>query len=796
LTIGQDYWISVDDDNTPGTFSLCLNDQVDYDYKAGAVLLANTNNWCSSDGAYDNTFATADESMGSCWSGAINKNVWFKFAAVTNFAKISVNTGSGYGTMVRQQFALWDAPGTLIGCTKWVSNQGTLTLQVNTLNPGQDYWISVDDDNTSGTFSLCINSSPLGVNVTSTNVTCFGLNDGTATAVPSGGTAPYTYLWTGPGSFASSSSNITNLIPGTYNVTVTDFIGDFVNGSAVITQPAAALSGSTVVTNVSCFGGSDGAVNLTVLGGTAPYTFLWSNGATTEDISGLTSGNYTVVITDSKGCTANAAGNVTQSPSALSGSITSQTNVSASGGNDGSVTVDGSGGTPAYQYKLGSGIYQVSGTFGTLIAGSYTVTVQDINLCTFDVAVTITQPVNILTGSITSQTDVACFGTSTGSVTVAGSGGVAPYEYKLDAGSYQSSGTFGALAAGTYTVTVRDALLNVFDVNITITQPASSVGGSITSQTNVLCFGNNTGSVTVEGSGGTSPYQYKLGAVSYQGSGTFGTLTSGSYTVTVQDANLCTFDVPVTITQPALAFTGNITTQTNVLCFGSSDGSVTLTGAGGTTPYQYSLNGGPYQLSGTFTGLTVGTHDVTVIDANLCTASVPFTITEPLIIAVDPVVTNATCPDEPDGSITLIITGGTQPYNVIWSDGTSTQNRTGLTAATYSLVATDINGCSFPFDVTVGFTGSDNCLVIPQIITPNNDGYNDTWVIKNIDLFPNAEVKVFNRWGKLVFRTKNISANPWDGVFKGEPLPTDSYHYVLNLNDGSDPRSGAISIIR
>ncbi|MCX6255138.1 MAG: gliding motility-associated C-terminal domain-containing protein, partial [Bacteroidia bacterium] len=443
-----------------------------------------------------------------------------------------------------------------------------------------------------------------------------------------------------------------------------------------------------------------------------------------------------------------------------------------------------------------SGINQV-GTYTfntgvTMVTCTITDAADNVSTCSFNV--TITPSSSPLSGSITSQINVSCFGTPTGSVTVSGSEGVTPYEYKLDAGSYQSSGTFGALAAGTYTVTVRDAVLNVFDVSIIITQPASPVGGSITSQTDVLCFGSNTGSVTIGGSGGTSPYQYKLGAGYYQGSGTFGTLTTGSYTVTVQDANLCTFDVPVTITQPALAFTGSITTQNNVLCFGSTDGSVTLTGVGGTTLYQYSLNGGPYQLSGTFTGLTVGTHDVTVIDANLCTTSVPFTITEPSIIAIDPVVTNATCPDEPDGSITLTITGGTHPYNVIWSDGTSTQNRTGLTAATYSLVATDINGCSFPFDVTVGFTGSDNCLVIPQIITPNNDGYNDTWVIKNIDLFPNAEVKVFNRWGKLVFRTKNISANPWDGVFKGEPLPTDSYHYVLDLNDGSEPRSGAISV--
>ena len=93
-------------------------------------------------------------------------------------------------------------------------------------------------------------------------------------------------------------------------------------------------------------------------------------------------------------------------------------------------------------------------------------------------------------------------------------------------------------------------------------------------------------------------------------------------------------------------------------------------------------------------------------------------------------------------------------------------------------------------------TGTDQCLEIPDIITPNDDGYNDTWKIKNIDLFPNAEVFVFNRWGKLVFNTKNISANPWDGTFKGRILPTDSYHYILHLNDGSKPRSGVISIIR
>jgi large repetitive protein len=133
---------------------------------------------------------------------------------------------------------------------------------------------------------------------------------------------------------------------------------------------------------------------------------------------------------------------------------------------------------------------------------------------------------------------------------------------------------------------------------------------------------------------------------------------------------------------------------------------------------------------------------------------------------------------------------------VIWSDGILTQDRQDIPDGTYSVVVTDANGCAASLDVVVSFSGTAQCIEIPDIITPNNDGYNDTWQIKNIDLFPNAEVFVFTRWGKLVFNTKNIAANPWDGTFKGKPLPTDSYHYVLHLNDGSNPRSGVISIIR
>jgi len=554
---------------------------------------------------------------------------------------------------------------------------------------------------------------------------------------------------------------------------------------------------TTTQVNVLCFGGATGTATAIPAGGTGVYTYSWNTIPVqpTVTATGLSAGTYTITISDGNSCTAAASAIITQPATALSGSITAQTDVSVPGGNNGSVTVSGSGGTSPYQYKLDAGVYQVSGTFGTLTAGSYNVTVQDINLCVFDVPVTITQPAATVSGSF-SQTNVACFGASTGSITAIGSGGVAPYQYSLDAVTFQTSGTFGSLAAGTYTVTVQDAVLSTFGMSVTITEPASSVGGSITSQTNVLCFGSNTGNVTVAGSGGLSPYQYKLGTGSYQASGTFGTLTAGAYTVTVQDANLCTFNVNVTITQPLAVLAGSITTQTNVSCPGAADASVTVTGSGGNSPLMYSLNGGIFQTSGTFSNLAGATYAITVQDANLCTAIVPVTITEPVVLSIIPDVVPASCPGVSDGSITLTITGGTQPYSVIWDDGSTIQNRVDFPNGTYSVVVKDKNGCTASLVVEVGVTGSEKCIEIPTIITPNNDGVNDTWKIKNIDLFPNAEVFVFTRWGKLVFKSKNLFANEWDGTYQGKLLPTDSYHYVLHLNDGSKPRSGVISIIR
>ena len=273
-------------------------------------------------------------------------------------------------------------------------------------------------------------------------------------------------------------------------------------------------------------------------------------------------------------------------------------------------------------------------------------------------------------------------------------------------------------------------------------------------------------------------------------------MPAGTHTVTVRDATPIQIDVTVIITQPDEALTGSIISQTDITCEGAANGTVTVAGSGGILPYEYSLDNGPFQVSGTFNGLYATTYSVTVRDANLCTVEVQAVLTEPAALTVTHTETDASCPDAADGSITLTISGGIPPYSIIWADGDTHISRTGLLPGTYSVVVTDINGCAVSDEVVIDYAATWGCLVIPTIITPNSDGYNDTWIIENIDLFPNAEVFVYNRWGELVFHTKNLLANPWDGTSDGKQLPTDSYHYVLHLNNGSGTRSGVISIIK
>jgi gliding motility-associated-like protein len=680
------------------------------------------------------------------------------------------------------------------GTSPYTYSWNTIPVQTSDLASGLaagSYIVTVNDNNgcvASAAGTISQPSTVLTAALTVSNVSCYGVNDGSINLTVSNGASPISFLW----SNGVTTEDLSGITSGTYSVSITDAKGCTANASAVISQPSA-LAGSIDVVDVACFGENTGSCHLTISGGTLPYTFIWNNGAVTKDIDNLAAGNYSLAVTDSHGCNIVINASVNQPSAALTGSILSSSDVTVYGGNDGSATVSGSGGTPPYQYSLNSGSYQANGTFNSLSAGVYTLTVRDTGMCTSDLSVTITQPWIPLTANIVSQTNVSCQGGGNGSITVAGWGGTLPYVYSLDGGLFQASGTFDSLSTGTYTIRVRDSALDIIDVSVTVSETEAmniAVSGE-----DIYCYGGSTGSVTALVSGGTVPYSYSWNTVPVQDTSTATNLPAGTYSVTVTDANGCTASGNVIISQPAADMTVSII-PVNALCAGGATGSATATVTGGLAPYVYSWDTPSEQTKETATDLSSGTYNITVTDSYGCIRTGSVNITEPQPVTIGSTIISASCPDSDDGSITLAVTGGTGSYNVIWSDGITTQNRPKVMPGTYIALVTDQNNCTESIIVDVDFTFSSGCLVIPQVITPNNDGFNDEWRIRNIDLYPDAEVRVFNRWGKMVFSTRNLSDNPWDGRLNGRLVPTDSYHYILYLNDGSEPKSGVISVIR
>jgi len=205
------------------------------------------------------------------------------------------------------------------------------------------------------------------------------------------------------------------------------------------------------------------------------------------------------------------------------------------------------------------------------------------------------------------------------------------------------------------------------------------------------------------------------------------------------------------------------------------------------------------QTGQTATNLSEGDYSVTITDAISCNWIENVTIAEPLPITTNPEVTDASCPGVPDGAIILNISGGAAPYSVLWSNGETTEDLTNVTDGVFNVQITDANMCTMVDSVTVGIMGV-NCVPgaeeIQSVITPNDDGKNDVWKIKNIGLYPKARVEIYTRWGKLIFSSTNYDQTPWDGTYNGKELPMDSYHYIIDVGDGSKPRVGNVTIIR
>ncbi|MHA3789557.1 hypothetical protein ACX0HA_15205, partial [Flavobacterium hauense] len=519
-----------------------------------------------------------------------------------------------------------------------------------------------------------------------TNVLCFGNATGAATVNVTGGTGAYSYSWdTTP---VQTTATATGLAAGTYTVTVTDANACITTQTFTITQPTAALTATAAgtQTNVLCFGNTTGTATVDVTGGTGAYSYSWNTTPvqTTATATGLAAGTYTVTVTDANACTTTQTFTITQPAAALVATAGSQTNILCFGNATGTATVNVTGGTGAYTYSWNTTPAQTTATATGLTAGTYTVTVTDANGCTTTQPFTITQPAAALVATAGPQTNVLCFGNTTGAATVNVTGGTGAYSYSWNTTPVQTAATATGLAAGTYTVTVTDANACTTTQVFTITQPAAALTATAGPQTNVLCFGNATGAATVNVTGGTTAYSYSWNTTPVQTTATATGLIAGTYTVTVTDANGCTTTQAFTITQPAAALVATAGPQTNVLCFGNATGAATVNVTGGTTAYSYSWNTTPVQTGATATGLAAGTYTVTVTDANACTTTQSFTITQPAaaLVATAGPQTNILCFGNATGAATVNVTGGTGAYSYSWNTTPvqTAATATGLTA--------------------------------------------------------------------------------------------------------------------
>ncbi|HRH59554.1 MAG TPA: SprB repeat-containing protein, partial [Chitinophagaceae bacterium] len=570
------------------------------------------------------------------------------------------------------------------GTVRYLWNDGYTSQNRTGLAAGTYSVTATDNANCTATFSATISQpAALSVTGTATNATTNKGSNGSIQLTASGGTFPYTYSWND----GNNSKDRSGLKAGNYTVSVTDAKGCTASKQFVITEPSCNVSIASQVTNVSCFGGNNGSINLTITGSNGGTTFLWNNGTTTEDRSSLAAGNYSVTVTDNANCTAAYSTAITQ-PTALT--LTGiATNVSVFHGNNGGIQLTTSGGTAPYTYTWNDGSHAKDRT--ALQAGNFSVTVTDAKGCTTSKQFAIAEPLCNL--GVTSQlTNVSCFGGNNGSIVlnVIGANGSTSFLWNNGSTAKDRSG----VPAGTYSVTVTDDANCVALHSATITQPSAlSITGTAGNVTTV--HGSN-GSIQIAVTGGTSPYTYSWndGSTAKDRSA----LQAGTFTVTATDAKGCTVSKQFTIDEPVCNLT--VTSQVNnASCFGAQDGIINLsvTGANGNSTFLWN-NGSAIKDR---TGLAAGTYSVTVTDNANCIAIYSTAVSQPLPLVITGTTSDVTLVNGNNGSIQIVPSGGTAPYTYLWNDGSVIKNRTALHAGNYSVTVTDAHGCSTAKQFTI-----------------------------------------------------------------------------------------------
>ncbi|MBL4753556.1 MAG: T9SS type A sorting domain-containing protein [Flavobacteriales bacterium] len=499
---------------------------------------------------------------------------------------------------------LWNDPGTQNTATAAGLAAGT-------------YRVVVTDGAGCGSDSVdVVISEPVAMTLTFNTTTALcGLN-GSATVNVTGGLGPFTYAWNDPA--AQTDSNAVGLLPGTFTATVTDGNGCIKTSSVTVAGTPGVVIDSVGFTAPSACGLSDGSAYPFFTGGVAPIFYLWNDplGQITDTATGLPAGSYQVTVTDGNACSDVATVTVAD-PGAPTLLLSGTTDASCMGGSDGTASVLISGGTAPYTYTWNDPLAQNTANADSLAAGAFTLTVIDGGGCTALVSATIGEPTNgVVMDSITS-TDISCNGGTNGTLNAFSSGGTGTHSYSWSPTGATISSVTGA-GAGTHIVTVTDANgCSVVDSAV-ITEPSALALS--TTFNDVSCSGAGDGSIdlTVTGGTGTYTYLWNPGGLTPEDPSN---LAPNAYSVLVTDANGCTANTAVTISEPtALSATAAFTNETVA---GANDGTITVTPSGGVTPYSPSWIGpaGFTSTSLTLVNLAPGTYQLTLTDASGCTTS-------------------------------------------------------------------------------------------------------------------------------------------------------------------------------
>ena len=596
------------------------------------------------------------------------------------YADFSTNNWSCTGAPVNFWFQDHGGSNTESWSFEWDFGDGTSSTDEYPVHvyasPGE-YYVQLTVSNGCGTASNSTTVWISGPNVTAyTGNGCASENNGFI-ELNVEAYQPISYQW----SNSATSQNLNNLAPGSYSVTVTD------NNLCQVTQTyeilnVQPLSIASEIDHISCKDATDGEINLTISGGSAPYFISWNNGASGESLTSLEPGTYDVLVLDASACNTSESFSISE-PDALS-VLTTVTDASCNNASDGTVNLTVTGGTQSYSFNWSNGSDAEDAV--SLQAGDYTCIVTDYNNCFVMLIETVAQPDAIVVSTFSVQ-DASC-GNAYGSAEVTATGGAGGFSYLWNDAASQTTAAAVNLLAGIYTVTVTDQSDCFATHSITIDNINAPVIDQINSS-DVLCHGEASGSATVVASGGTGTLTYSWSNNVTDAANP--NIPAGSYSIQVTDGLGCSVYSFVTITEPTNLIV--VISAHHVSCNAGSDGWIAADASGGVNPYGFQWTGG--SVNDTLFDLALGEYAVTVTDQNNCTHvdTVEITESDEFIASVE-VVTPILCYGYNSGVLQAAASGGTSPYTYYWAGGETTQMLSDLDGGNMFVTVSDANNCT------------------------------------------------------------------------------------------------------